>query len=88
MNLLEQGKKKILVVAPAFVTDCLETIIEIGLEYKEMFLNKGGEDLTMVASLNDDDVWVDAIYDIVRSWKFLVAKSYGLWVGKQIIMKL
>ncbi len=67
MDLLTQGKNKILVVAPAFVTDCLETIIEIGLEYKEMFLKSGGEDLTMVSSLNDDDVWVDAIYEIVHS---------------------
>ncbi len=67
MTLLAEGKKKILVVAPAFVTDCLETIIEISLEYKEMFINNGGVDLAMVASLNDDDVWVDAIYDIVQS---------------------
>ncbi len=65
-ELLNEGKKRILVVAPAFVTDCLETIIEIDHEYKEMFLKNGGENLTMVSSLNDDDVWVDGIYKIIR----------------------
>ncbi|MCA1758678.1 MAG: ferrochelatase, partial [Bacteroidales bacterium] len=49
---LSEGKKRILVFAPAFVTDCLETIIEIGDEYKEEFLEKGGEKLQLVESLN------------------------------------
>ncbi len=65
-ELLKQGKKKILVVAPAFVTDCLETIIEIGYEYKQDFIEKGGEQLQLVDSLNDKDQWVDAIVDIVE----------------------
>ncbi len=65
-ELLEQGKKKILVVAPAFVTDCLETIIEIGYEYKQDFIKKGGEQLQMVDSLNDKDQWVDAIVEIAE----------------------
>jgi len=64
-KLLSEGKKKILVVAPAFVTDCLETVIEIGYEYKEDFLSNGGEELKLVESLNDKDAWVDAIYKIV-----------------------
>ncbi len=63
-ELLKQGKKKILVVAPAFVTDCLETIIEIGYEYKQDFIEKGGEQLQLVESLNDKDNWVDAIVEI------------------------
>ncbi len=65
IKLAETGKKKVLVVAPAFVTDCLETVIEIGWEYKEMFKEKGGEALELVPSLNDSDVWVEAIGEIL-----------------------
>jgi protoporphyrin/coproporphyrin ferrochelatase len=63
---LEEGKKKILVFAPAFVTDCLETIIEIGEEYGEMFLEKGGEKLQLVASLNSEDHWIEVMEKLVR----------------------
>ena len=54
-SLAEKSKKKILIAAPAFVTDCLETIVELDVEYKELFLESGGEKLTMVKSLNDED---------------------------------
>ena len=65
-ELLKQGKKNILVVAPAFVTDCLETIVEIGYEYNLDFIKNGGEQLKLVESLNDEDIWVDAIIDIAE----------------------
>ena len=64
-QLLAQGNKKVLVVAPAFVADCLETIIEIGLEYKEDFLKDGGEKLELVASLNSEEKWVEALEQLV-----------------------
>ncbi len=64
-KLADSGIKKVLVVAPAFITDCLETVIEIGWEYKEMFKEKGGGELELVPSLNDSDIWVDAIGEIV-----------------------
>ncbi len=63
---LKEGKKRILVFAPAFVTDCLETIIEIGDEYKEMFLQQGGENLQLVPSLNTEHSWVEAMADLVK----------------------
>ena len=62
---LEKGNKKILVFSPAFVADCLETTIEIGYEYKEEFMEKGGEKLDLVESLNDDPKWVDSIIEIL-----------------------
>ena len=65
-KLLGQGKKKILVAAPAFVADCLETIIEIGFEYKEVFLEKGGEKLDLVASLNSGEKWVETLENLVK----------------------
>jgi ferrochelatase len=65
MNRADQGATNILVAAPSFVADCLETMVEIGKEYKELFIEKGGEKLTMVESLNADDEWVNALKEIV-----------------------
>ena len=62
---LAQGeKKRVLVFPPAFVADCLETTVEIGETYKELFLNLGGKHLELVPSLNDTKPWVEAL----RSW--------------------
>ena len=63
-NLPKNGSKKALVFSPAFTADCLETIIEIGDEYKELFYEAGGDTLDYVPSLNYSDKWVDAIVDI------------------------
>ena len=65
-NLAAQGVKKVLVFCPAFVTDCLETIHEIGVEYKEEFLKAGGEELQLVESLNDHPLWISAIVDLMK----------------------
>ncbi len=64
---LENGKKNILCFSPAFVADCLETTIEIGMEYKGDFIDDGGERLDLVESLNDDPKWIHAIADIVSN---------------------
>lgn len=60
-GLVEKGIKKVLVFCPAFTADCLETTIEIGMEYHEAFLKKGGEKLDLVESLNDSPEWAKAI---------------------------
>jgi ferrochelatase len=65
-ELIAAGKKKVLIVAPSFVADCLETIVEIGEEYKTLFKQLGGEELTLVESLNDNDDWIDAIITIAN----------------------
>jgi ferrochelatase len=57
-----------LVAAPAFVADCLETTVEIGYEYKEMFAENGGEKLQMVESLNDSPVWISAMEEILHPY--------------------
>ncbi len=59
------GKKRVLVLSPSFVADCLETTVEIGEEYKEVFEEKGGERWQMVESLNDNPKWVDAIKEMI-----------------------
>tara|TARA_Y200000002_G_scaffold65261_1_gene50183 strand:+ start:8326 stop:9384 length:1059 start_codon:yes stop_codon:yes gene_type:complete len=65
-SLPAKGCKNVLVFSPAFTADCLETIIEIGDEYYELFDNSGGENLDYVESLNYSDLWADAIIDIIK----------------------
>ena len=64
-SLAKEGKKKILVFSPAFVADCLETTIEIGDEYQEIFEENGGQKVQLVESLNDNDTWVDCLEQII-----------------------
>ena len=66
IDLAQKGHKRILVVAPAFVADCLETVVEIGVEYKELFITNGGQELTLVESLNTSDAWVEGIKEIMN----------------------
>ena len=63
----KEGAKKILVVSPSFTGDCLETIFEIGVEYEELFIEKGGQKLDYVPSLNSNDNWVKCIEGLVRN---------------------
>ena len=60
-RLAKEGKKNMVVVTPAFVTDCLETLEEIVMEAKEEFLEAGGENYYYVPCLNDDDSWAKLI---------------------------
>lgn len=60
-----KGAKKLLVFSPAFVADCLETTIEIGVEYQQLFEENGGEKLQLVESLNDHPMWVKTLKDMV-----------------------
>ncbi|ASZ14290.1 ferrochelatase [Chitinophaga pendula] len=60
-KLPKEGKKKLLVVCPAFVSDCLETLEEIGVEGKHSFLENGGESFTMIPCVNVHPLWVKAI---------------------------
>lgn len=60
-----KGDKRLLVFSPAFVSDCLETTVEIGMEYKEMFTQLGGETLDLVESLNDHPDWVRGVANYV-----------------------
>jgi protoporphyrin/coproporphyrin ferrochelatase len=64
-KLVGEGKKNILVFTPSFVADCLETTIEVGEEYKEVFEEKGGNHWQMVESLNVHPRWVNALKEII-----------------------
>lgn len=64
-TLAEKGTKRLLVACPSFVTDCLETLEEIGIRAKEQWIALGGEQLTLVPCLNDNALWVDAIQQLL-----------------------
>lgn len=57
--LAETGRKKIAVICPAFVADCIETLEEIGMGSREVFHEAGGTEFTLVPCVNDDDRWVE-----------------------------
>lgn len=60
----KKGAKKLLVFSPAFTADCLETIIEIGDEYQEIFEEHGGEKVQLVESLNEHPLWIKCLKDL------------------------
>ena len=65
-ELAGRGVKSVLAFSPSFVADCLETTIEIGDEYRELFEEAGGEHWQLVESLNDSDIWVETLVDLVK----------------------
>ena len=60
-ELAAKGVKKLLVMCPAFVADCIETLEEIGQRGREQFVAAGGEDLVLVPCLNDHPAWSKAL---------------------------
>jgi ferrochelatase len=62
----KKGDKKLLVFSPAFVADCLETLIEIGDEYQEIFEEHGGDKVQLVPSCNDYHLFVDGLEKEIR----------------------
>ncbi|QZE15391.1 ferrochelatase [Halosquirtibacter laminarini] len=66
-QLAKKGIKRLHVIAPSFVTDCLETTIEIGEQYHQLFLDLGGEKFSLSNSLNDTDEWVNTITEMIQS---------------------
>ena len=65
-KLPEKGVKRLLVICPAFVSDCLETIEEIGMRAKEDFEAAGGEELTLIPCLNSHPRWIESLERIIR----------------------
>jgi ferrochelatase len=65
----EKGIKKLAVVTPAFVADCLETLEEIAMEANEQFLHHGGEELMAIPCMNDEDEWCGVVADWIEEFK-------------------
>ncbi len=65
-ELAAKGVKRLAVMCPAFVADCLETLEEIGMRAKAQFTAAGGEELVLVPSLNSSPAWVNAVAGIAK----------------------
>jgi ferrochelatase len=67
-RLAQRGIKRLVIICPAFVSDCLETIEEIGLRGRETFLGAGGSELTLIPCLNEHSLWLEALEKMVRQF--------------------
>jgi ferrochelatase len=67
-DLAKSGVRKVLVICPSFVSDCLETLEEIGLRGRETFLAAGGGELTLIPCLNTHPLWIEALQNMVSAW--------------------
>jgi ferrochelatase len=65
-ELAARGFKRLSVLCPAFVADCLETVEEIGIRAREQWLELGGVELDLVPSLNSEPLWVEAVTAMIR----------------------
>jgi ferrochelatase len=61
----KKNAKRLLVFSPAFVADCLETLVEIGSEYQEIFEENGGETVDLVPSSNDHPEFISCLNELV-----------------------
>ena len=65
-RLAKSGVKHLAVCCPAFVSDCLETLEEIGEEGRDIFLEHGGESFTLIPCLNDQDLWISSLHTLIQ----------------------
>lgn len=66
-RLAHEGKKKIVIFAPGFSSDCLETLEELQMEGREQFMEAGGTDFAYIPCLNDSDVGMDMLEALIRN---------------------
>ena len=67
-ELARAGIRKLLVLCPSFVSDCLETLEEIGIRGRESFRAAGGGELTLAPCLNTHPLWITALDNMVKTW--------------------
>lgn len=65
-ELAQRGVRRIAVFSPSFVADCLETLEELRIRGREQWLALGGEELTLIPSLNSHERWVEAVAALAR----------------------
>ena len=76
VQLAQSGVKRLLVLCPAFVSDCLETLEEIGMRGRDSFVKAGGTSLRLVPCMNEHPMWIEALERMVTSrWGDAVVSS-------------
>jgi len=66
VQLAKSGVKRLAILSPAFVADCIETLEELGMQGRDSFMNNGGEDFKLVTSLNSHPAWVTGFAEILK----------------------
>lgn len=66
-HLHREGVRRLAVLTPSFVADCLETLEEIGIRLREQWLGLGGEDLLLVPCVNADPAWASALAGMIKA---------------------
>jgi protoporphyrin/coproporphyrin ferrochelatase len=66
VEMAKKGVKRLAILSPAFVADCIETIEEVGMQARDSFLENGGEAFELVPSLNSEEVWIEAFAQILK----------------------
>lgn len=72
-RLAKEGKKKMLVICPAFVSDCLETLEEIGMRGRDTFIEAGGKEFALIPCMNEHPLWIEALEKMVA--RFLAGQA-------------
>jgi ferrochelatase len=67
-RLAREGRKRMLVICPAFVSDCLETIEEIGMRGRETFLEAGGAEFAQIPCMNEHPLWLAALENMANAF--------------------
>ena len=65
IDLAKRGTKKIQIISPGFSVDCLETLEEINIQYRNLFMNNGGEEFEYIPCLNDGETHINLIKTII-----------------------
>jgi protoporphyrin/coproporphyrin ferrochelatase len=67
-GLAQAGIRRLVVICPSFVSDCLETLEEIGMRGRQTFLDAGGKEFSLVPCLNEHPLWLACLEKMTRNW--------------------
>ena len=67
-ELAKNGVKNLLVITPGFASDCIETLEEVDMQYRELFLEHGGKNFSLIPCLNDSEDAISLFYDLVKTF--------------------
>jgi ferrochelatase len=77
----KEGKKRLLVICPAFVSDCLETLEEIGMRGRDTFMEAGGKEFAQIPCLNEHPLWLEALQAMVVKFAPAALRSEARAIG-------
>lgn len=66
-ELIGRGIKNLAVACPSFTVDCLETLEEIGMRLRQLWVDLGGKEFVLVPCLNTNKLWVDALGKLIQN---------------------